>query len=282
MESKFKYIDIHTHLNLKEFKEDRNEVADRSIDSDVAHINVGTQLRTSKLAVDLTEIHKSGVYSTVGLHPIHTSKSFHDEEEVGKEGTAFTSSGEEFDASDYLEFMDSSKVVAIGETGFDYYRVEKNTKEKQEETFIKQIKFANEYKKPLMLHIRPSIGSMDAYEDAIVVLKKYAKVVGNVHFFVGSLDIAKKFWDMGFTTSFTGVITFADQYDEVIKESPIDMIHGETDAPYVTPIPYRGKRNEPLHVREVYKKIAEIRGEDEEKVREQLMENASKLFKIEI
>jgi TatD DNase family protein len=85
---------------------------------------------------------------------------------------------------------------------------------------------------------------------------------------------------MGFTTSFTGVITFASQYDEVIKNAPLEMLHGETDAPYVAPVPFRGKRNEPLHVREVYKRIAEIRGEDGENVRVALLQNAERLFGI--
>ena len=99
-----------------------------------------------------------------------------------------------------------------------------------------------------------------------------------MHFFAGSLEWAKKFVDLGFTISFTGVITFARQYDEVIKNIPFDKIHAETDAPFVAPIPYRGKRNEPTYVIEVVKKIAEIRGEDFEKVRIQLLENAKKTF----
>jgi len=282
MESKYKYIDIHTHLNLEAFKEDWKEVAKRALDASVAHINVGTQLSTSKRAVELAEMYDDGVYATVGLHPIHTSKSFHDKDEIGEEGKEFASSGEKFDASDYNELVKSNKVVAIGECGFDYFRVEKDTKEVQEETFVRQIEFANELNKPLMLHVRPSAGSMDAYEDAVDVLKKHAKVLGVVHFFVGNLDVAKKFWDIGFNTSFTGVITFADQYDEVIKNAPLDMIHADTDAPYVAPMPHRGKRNEPLYVKEIFKRIAELRGEDEEKVRVQLLENACKLFKVEL
>ena len=150
----------------------------------------------------------------------------------------------------------------------------------QEEAFKAQIALANELGKPLMLHIRPSDGSMDAYEDALVILKEYAKVLGNVHFFAGTYEVAKKFWEIGFTTSFTGVITFATQYDEAIQKAPLDMLHGETDAPYVTPKPFRGQRNEPLHVREVYKRIAELRGEDSEKVRLQLLENARRVFGI--
>jgi TatD DNase family protein len=107
-------------------------------------------------------------------------------------------------------------------------------------------------------------------------------VLGDVHFFAGTYDIAKQFWDMGYTTSFTGVITFAKEYDETVKNAPLDMLHAETDAPYVAPVPFRGHRNEPLHVREVYKRIAELRGEDEEVVRVQLLENARRLFSISL
>ena len=109
-------------------------------------------------------------------------------------------------------------------------------------------------------------------------MKQYAKVPGNVHFYAGTYEQAKKFFEIGFSVSFTGVITFAESYHEVIRKAPLNMIHAETDCPYVAPKPHRGKRNEPLYVKEVYAKIAEIRAEDEETVRAQLMENARKLY----
>jgi TatD DNase family protein len=123
---------------------------------------------------------------------------------------------------------------------------------------------------------------MEAYTDAIKILKERARVRGNVHFFAGTLSVAQEFWSMGYTTSFTGVITFTHDYDEVVKHAPIEMLHAETDAPYVSPVPFRGKRNEPLHVREVYKHIAAIRGENEEVIREALLKNAEDLFKISL
>ena len=139
---------------------------------------------------------------------------------------------------------------------------------------MQQIELANKLNKPLMLHIR------NAYEDALAILKSHAKVKGDVHFFAGDWNIAKQFLDFGFTLSFTGVITFTHDYDEVIKNAPLDMLLSETDAPYVAPVPYRGKRNEPAYVVEVVKAIARIRGEDEEKVRTQLVANAKHLFGI--
>jgi TatD DNase family protein len=276
----FEYVDIHTHLNLSAFDGDRDEVAGRTQEEGVAYINVGTQCDTSARAVELAGKYGAGVYATVGLHPVHTGKSFHDEKELGSEGRGFTSRGEVFDRDYYRKLAEHPWVVAVGECGLDYYRIDKATKEKQDEAFIAQIELANELKKPLMLHVRPSAGSMDAYEDSLTIVKRYANVPGNVHFFAGDLDVAKKFWDIGYTTSFTGVITFASQYDDVIKNAPTSLLQAETDAPYVAPVPHRGKRNEPMHVREVYRRIAEIRGAEEEEIRKALLNNAKRLFAI--
>jgi len=275
----WKYVDVHTHINLAAYDTDRSEVEARTLAEGVAHINVGTQRDTSAKAVEIARAHE-GVYATIGLHPVHTTKSYHDSKEIGEEGKGFISRGEDFDVAYYRELGQDSKVVAIGECGLDYYRVEKETKARQEEAFLAQIDLARELDKALMLHIRPSDGSMDAYEDALGILKQQRFVRGNVHFFAGTYEVAKKFWDAGYTTSFTGVITFASQYDEVIRNAPLDMLHAETDAPYVTPKPHRGERNEPLHVRFVYERIAELRGEDPEAVRQQLLENARRVFKI--
>ena len=257
------YIDIHTHLNLPEFEMDGKNVGERTRAEGVAYINIGTGNETSEKAISLAH-EADGVFATVGMHPTHTSGEH----------------AENFVYENFHTLAGDEKVVAIGECGLDYFRVEKSTKAKQEEVFLAQIALANEVGKPLMLHIRPSEGSMDAYEDALTIIKAHAKVLGNVHFFAGTYDIAKQFWDMGFTTSCTGVITFASQYDETIRNAPLAMLHAETDAPYVAPIPFRGKRNEPLHVREVYKRIAELRGEDTELVRLALLANAERLFGI--
>ncbi len=174
----------------------------------------------------------------------------------------------------YEELGKSPRVIAIGECGLDYFRLEEKTKEVQKEAFIQQIELANTLGKPLMLHIR------NAYDDALEVLKAHAKVKGDVHFFAGDWATAKKFLDFGFTLSFTGVVTFTHDYDEVIKNAPLDMLLSETDAPYVTPAPHRGKRNEPAYVELVVRKIAEIRGEDFEKVSQQILENACRVFGI--
>jgi len=133
-----------------------------------------------------------------------------------------------------------------------------------------------------MLHIRHGVNHVEhnAYFDALDLLKKHSKVKGDVHFFAGTKEEAKGFLDFGFTLSFTGVITFSHDYDEVIRNTPLDMIMSETDSPYVAPVPYRGKRNEPVYVKEVVKKIAEIKNFPESEVALALIANARRVFKI--
>ena len=277
-----KYIDIHSHVNFKAYDLDRDLVIKRALDNDTWVINVGTQIDTSRKAVEIAHQYEEGVYAIIGLHPIHTGASFHDEKELGEGGAEFTSRGEIFDKQKYLELLRDPKVVGIGECGLDYFRCDTESIEKQKKAFIEQIEVANEVGKPLMLHIRnnPENKEFDAYTDALAILKEHTKVKGDVHFFAGNVDIAKRFTDFGFTLSFTGVITFTKDYDEVIRATPLEMIMSETDAPYVTPIPHRGKRNEPMYVSEVVKKIAQIKELPESEVTCALIENAKRVWGI--
>ncbi len=279
------YIDIHSHVNFTAFDADRDEVIKRALADDTWVINVGTQVDTSKKAIEIAHQYPEGVYAIIGLHPIHTGASFHDKKELGDEGKEFTSRGEEFDYNTYKELIKDPKVVAIGECGLDYYRMDTDSIAKQKQAFIEQVELANEFNKPLMLHIRNNPDkenqkTHNAYLDSLEILKKYSKVKGDVHFFAGNREVAKMFVDFGFTLSFTGVITFTDAYDKVIEDTPLDMIMTETDAPYVTPVPYRGKRNEPSYVQEVVKRIAEIKNLPEEEVALAIIENAKRVFRI--
>jgi len=266
-----RYFDAHTHVNFVAYNSDREATILRAKDAGVGMNVVGTQFDTSKAAVALAEKYDN-VYATIGLHPIHTSKSYHDAQELGEGGKEFTSRGEVFDMAAYEELGKSPRVIAVGECGLDYYRCDQSTKALQSKVFIEQIELANKLEKPLMLHIR------NAYDDALEILKAHAQVKGDTHFFAGNWDTAKKYLDFGFTLSFTGVITFTHDYDEVVKNAPLDMLLSETDAPYVTPAPHRGKRNEPAYVELVVRQIAAIRDEDFEKVREQLLTNARRVF----
>lgn len=281
-----KYFDTHAHLNLSAFNDDVDEVAKRCAGEEVGVINIGTKLSTSKRAIELAEQYEH-LYALVGLHPIQTVPGRHDEDEIGEGGQAFTSRGEVFDfATFHTLATTSSKVVGIGECGFDYWHCPPETYEIQETAFLEQIKLANELKLPLMIHTRgPKPGDdsptgRSVYEDVYQILKNHAKVPFNVHFYAGTIDEAKQFFAIGGNISFTGVVTFAKQYEEIIKYAPLEKIFAETDCPYVAPVPYRGQRCEPWMVKEVYNKIAELKQTPIETVQQQFRNNIKTLYKI--
>ncbi len=279
------FIDIHAHTNFTAFDADRSEVVSRALNAGVWMINIGTSEATSKKAVDMTKEFPEGVYAIVGLHPIHVNPSFHDKDELGDESKGFTSRGESFNPEFYRELIKQGgkKVVGIGECGLDYYR-KQTPKEiaKQRDAFIAQIELALELDLPLMLHIRSGEG-MNAYRDVLDILKVYKlkhgdKLRGDAHFFAGSVEDAKEFLALGFYLSYTGVVTFAKQYKELVEATPVDRIMSETDCPYVAPVPERGKRNEPSFVTHTADKIVGIKELGLDEGRKQLVNNAFKLF----
>ncbi|MBI2122068.1 MAG: TatD family hydrolase [Candidatus Sungbacteria bacterium] len=287
--STLKLFDVHTHTQFAAFKDEIDVVIKRALDAGIWLVNVGTQRDTSAKAVEIANKYSEGVYATVGLHPIHTEKSFHDEKELGalvfsnsrelenKNLPGFLSRAEEFDYEYYKKLAEDPKVVAIGECGLDYYRTKNlELRTKQFDTFKKQIELAVELKKPLMIHCR------NAFEDLIDILQttNYKLKSGIIHFFSGTVEDARKLLDLGFSFSFGGVITFTRDYDEVVKYMPLERILLETDAPYVAPVPYRGKRNEPLYVVEVAKKIAELKAVAPGDIERITTENALKIFGI--
>lgn len=284
-----KWIDTHAHLNLGAFATDVDTVIAKCAAEGVAVINIGTKESTSVKAVKLA-LANPQLYAMVGLHPIQTVPQAHDEAELGEGGQPFVSKGEAFNPDFYRQLIASAqgKVVGIGECGFDYYHTAPETYAVQEEAFIAQIELANELKLPLMIHTRgPKPGESSptgrsVYTDVHAVLTHYAKVPFNVHFYAGTYDEAKAFFDIGGTISFTGVITFAKMYEDIVRAVPLDLIHAETDCPYVAPVPYRGQRCEPWMVQAVYQKIAQIRGEDAEVVRTALLENAERLYGLKL
>lgn len=270
-----KFVDAHTHVQFAAFDADRDAVIQRAKEKDVAMVNVGTQKDTSKAAIELAQKYEF-IWATVGLHPIHTEKSYHDPKELGGE-SGFTSRGEDFDYEYYKNLASDHKVVGIGECGLDYYRLSPESKEKQRAIFEKHIQLAKELKKPLMIHCR------QAFEDLIEILMSKSNILnsppGAIHFFTGKKEDAGKLLDLGFVFTFGGVTTFARDYDETIKYLPLDHILLETDAPYVSPAPYRGKRNEPSYVVEVCKKISEIKSVPFEEVAAITTKNFLRVFK---
>lgn len=263
----YRYVDAHCHPNLGALKEDQSEVIHRMKEEGVLGIVVGVDLASSQEAVALAEEYDH-LFATVGLHPNDTPH-------------------EHFNQSDYLPLVQHKKTVAVGECGLDFFRIQENAdaeKARQWKVFKQQGAFALEHDLPLMIHCRPSKGTEDAYEALLGYLeeekKSHPRLRGNVHFFVGSLATARRFWDIDFTVSLTGVITFASDYDEVVKEAPLSMILSETDAPYAAPKPHRGKRNEPVYVRHVVQRIAELRNISEGEAEATLLENARRVFGV--
>lgn len=272
-----KFFDTHTHVNFNAFKNDWQEVIDRALKNNIWLVNVGSQSTTSKRAVEIAQNYKEGVYAAVGLHPSHLFEQEVDNFEDG-EKIHYKTKGEEFNENYYLELAKNEKVVAIGECGLDYYKVDSG-KEKQKEVFIKHIELAKKINKPLIIHCR------DSHDDLIkILIANYQLLIapnpGIMHFFAGTLEQALKYIDLGFYISFSGVITFTNTYDDIIKNLSLDKILIETDAPYVAPTSYRGKRNEPSYVIEVAKKIAEIKNITIEETAEQTTRNTKNIFNI--
>lgn len=260
------YVDIHSHLNFDNYDSDREEAIARLKAEKIATITVGTSVADSRFAVELAEKHDN-LYAAVGIHP--------------------TNEWNESDFTELGELAGHKKVVAIGECGLDFFHLPKEmppalieeNKMRQGQAFARHIEIALKHDKPLMIHCR------NAYEETLSIIKSFisdhelgGRLRGNMHFFAGDLAVAKKFLEIGFTLSFAGPITFARDYDEVIKYAPSDRIMSETDAPFAAPAPFRGKRNEPSYVKEIVKKIAEIRGEELEMTKKKLVDNAIKTF----
>jgi len=277
-----KFFDAHTHVQFAAYDADREAVIARARAAGVAFVNVGTQKDTSRRAVEIAERNED-VYAAVALHPVHTSRSFHDAKELGggDAASAFTSRGEMFDADYYRSLALHPKTVAIGECGLDYFHFSDDEPrevqvQKQKDAFAAQIVLAAEVKKPIMVHCR------NAFPDTIEMLAANyrAGVPGVIHFFTGTPDDARTLLDLGFSFTFGGVITFAREYDGAIALVPPDRILSETDAPYVSPAPYRGKRNEPAYVVEVVKKLAELKNIPVDEMAAQIMQNAARIFSL--
>ena len=286
---KFPYIDTHCHVHFEAYKDDMDEVVKRSLDAGVAMITVGTQSTTSKNAIALAEKYE-GVWATIGLHPnhVHRQEFFDDNElppeqrEVGKIKTR----AELFDASYYTELAAHPKVVAIGEFGLDYYRIPEHLSaeeviKEQKEQCRAQLSFASKVQKPIVIHCR------DAHEDQAILLNEEINngglsARGVIHSFTGTKEDAKRYQDIGFFLGLNGILTFSKELQATVKDLPLEQLVLETDAPYLTPPPNRGKRNEPLNVQDIAVFLADLKGISLDEVREVTTANAMKLFNISL
>lgn len=261
------YFDAHCHIQFEGYDEDRASVLAQMEEARVGGLVVGTDLESSKKAISLVQ-DSTSLWASVGLHPNAVTE-------------------ESFDLEEWRVLAESPRVVAIGECGLDNYRPSDPdaTKALQRKVFAEHIQLAVETGKPLMIHARPSKGTQDSYHDALDMLKSAKRehgdrLRGDMHFFVGGIEEARGFIELDFTLSYTAVLTFARDYDDVVRFVPLTHLLSETDSPYVAPAPNRGKRNDPRAVRSVLEAIASIRGEDEETVRKTILDNAARVFQI--
>lgn len=265
------FVDVHGHINFQAFADDYRAVIQRTLEQNVWLIMPGSQLLTSKRSVEISqEFGGKGVWAAVGHHPTHALDM-------------------PWDKADYDQLIRENRpfIKAIGETGIDYYRVPKDASEKeiylrrQKEIFQEHLELAAEHELPLIIHCR------DAYDDLYDMIHRFrnrlrADWPGLIHCFVGDEKTAKKFLDLGFCISFTGIITFTADSGllQAVRDVPLDRLTVETDAPYLTPVPHRGKRNEPLYTQFVAAKVAELKGLTLEKVLQQTAQNSLTLFDL--
>lgn len=282
-------VDTHAHIQFNAYLDDADEVIKRAIERDILIIAPSSQITTSKRAIMYAEKYPGKVFAAVGLHPIHLKHVEIDTSELGGQ-PGFKSRKEDFDYDAYKELAFRPRVVAIGEIGLDYAErlgIEEGDRREQEEFFRKQIEIALEAGKPIIQHCRSGfVGEKkrDVHKDTLRIVSEYAPrgLRGVIHCYSGDIEQAKRYIDIGFYVSFTGLITFVDSWEDIIKKVPLENILVETDCPYMTPEPYRGKRNEPIYVKYVTEKIAEIKEIGFEEVARQTTKNAIKLFKLDI
>lgn len=281
-------LDYHAHVNFNAYKDDADHVISRALSNGVHMVLVGAQFSTSERAVKMAEKYSTGVWAAVGLHPTHLI-----EQEIHDPEASYTTHAEVFDGAAYHKLAAHPKVVAIGECGLDYYHFPKSVGHDevrvliadQMETLRAHIRLASELGLPLILHCRPRPDSKDdAYWDMIKIIKeeraKGLRVEGVAHCFLGTQEVADDLVQLGFKIGFTGVVTFKSATDlqQIARNLPLASIVVETDCPYLAPVPHRGERNEPLYVRFIAKKIAELRGADEHIVEDALYQNTVQLF----
>jgi len=248
-------IDSHAHLEMKEFDADRKEVIERAKLAGVdCIVTVGTNLPLSRKALSIARQYDN-IFATVGIHP-------HDVARAGEKT---------FDELKAL--AQDPKIVAYGEIGLDYFR-NLSPREKQVEMFARQLELAYELKLPVIIHDR------DAHEQTLRMVKESKIRNGVFHCFSGDWPMAKQCLDLGFYISIPGVVTFdkSQKLHEVVSQAPLEWLLLETDCPYLTPVPHRGKRNEPAFIVHTAQKVAQLKGLDLDEVAQAASQNTRRLF----
>jgi len=251
-------IDTHAHLDVPQFDEDRETVVQRALAAGIQAITMGTDLESSARAVELAQ--RYGLYAAVGVHP-HEAKRYVRENQFDSQ------------ALNKLEaLLREERVVAVGEIGLDYFK-EYSPREAQHVALRAQLALAERIRKPVVLHNRDS-------EDALLQIMSEHTAKGVVHSFTGDRVLAQQVLDLGFYLGINGIVTFprSEALREAVQAIPLDRLLVETDSPYLAPAPHRGKRNEPLFVRDVAAYVARLRGMALNKLAQATTENACRLF----
>ncbi len=263
------FVDSHCHLDGSRFDADREQVIARARDAGITNIlavGTGDGPGTLDCAVKITEQHEF-VYATVGIHP-HEAKLATDA-----------------DFAQLEQLARKPKVIAWGEIGLDYY-YDHSPRDIQQNVFIRQMELARAAKLPIVIHCRPSDSSENAWEDCLRLIDQHWRpsgLGGILHCFTGDWEHAKRALDMGFMISFAGNVTFpkAQQIRDSALQVPLDRMLIETDSPFLAPVPYRGKRNEPAFVKEVGRQIGELRGLSAEDVGNLTSQNFYRFFSLQ-
>lgn len=264
-------VDTHAHLNFKAFNKDLNEVIKRAKNAGVKKIIIpGAKIDSSKKAVEIAQKYDN-YFAAVGIHPHHIDE--------------FVNLGKEAVEKELRELIVNKKVVAVGEVGLDYHHykdyppISEENKKYQKDLLTLQIEIAAEFNLPIIFHCR------DAHDDQLELINNYIKsankqIKGVLHCFGGGKKHLEKVIDMGFYVGFDGNITYPDsnKLQDLVKSAPLDKVLLETDSPYLTPIPYRGQRNEPANLTHIASFIAKIHGISNTEIAKITTNNALKLF----
>lgn len=247
-------IDTHTHLSMIESEVD--DVLERARQEHIFQmVNIGTNFEDHPQVLSTAQKYYPKIFCTLGVHP-HDAKDYHL-------------------AKDFMiQNLNQKEVIAVGEIGLDYYYKHSSVSE-QKKAFIEQIEISIEHQLPIEIHTR------DAEEDTCEILKQFkGQVKGLIHCFTGTQWLADQALDLGLNLSISGVVTFktADALREVVKNTPLDRLHIETDAPFLAPVPHRGKKNEPAFMIETARKVAELKQVSLEDLAKQVQKNTEKLF----
>lgn len=262
------FIDSHCHLDGPRFDSDREQAISRAWEAGIANIlciGTGDGPGTLDCAIKIAEQHDF-IYASVGIHP--------HEAQLAKDS----------DFAELEQLAKRPKVIACGEIGLDYY-YDHSPRDVQKNVFIRQMGLARAAKLPIVIHCRPSDNSENAWGDCLALIEQHWKpsgLGGILHCFTSTWTHAKRALDMGFMISFAGNVTFpkAQQIRDSAKEVPLDSMLIETDAPFLAPLPYRGKRNEPAYVKETARHIGELRGLSAEEIGAQTAQNFRRFFSL--